>query len=78
MSQKIAFYCEWCHLDDTFCKCHRSANRSRRVSDDDKLRAAGFTIKDRPKDGRNVWERRGLKYDELVALEIIEQEVGRD
>ena len=78
MAKQLMETCDLCHLADGFCRCHRSANRSRRVSNDDRLRAAGFTIKKRPKDGRNIWERGRLPYDELTALEMAAQELERD
>lgn len=78
MAQKITGYCEWCHLDDDHCKCSRSAARGSRFPDDDMLRVRGFKIVGRPKNGQNIWERHRQLYDELTALEIAEQESGRD
>ena len=79
MAQKqIMDTCDTCHLADAFCKCRRGECRTSRYPNDDKLRAAGFAIYSRPKSGKNIWMRRGHKFDELTAMEVAEQLSARD
>lgn len=52
---------------------HPTQDETRRCSLDQKLRAAGFKIKSRPRTGEPIWERQGKVYTQrqvMIALRL--------
>lgn len=48
--------------------------KKRRINKNELLRAFGFTVASRPREGPNRWERNGKECDEDVALAIVRRD----